>query len=239
MASGEEIKLTIDAFAPRTLPMARLSKYLAELAELLGNDANVHFSRVEEGSARLVAYSDFTALPKIRGRLNDVLGGSAPKSAVKAYHELDELLAQDNAIADIQVGGSKVIEFPGRRRATQERLGPIHRSASIEGQIFQVGGKDETINIHLRDKDKIFKCEASIELARRIVVYLLAGRVRLHGEGEWYRVSGEGWRMSSFTVKDFVSLDNMPLSRTVLDIREIFKDVHGDPYELMSELRHG
>ena len=239
MEKQREIRLTIDAFRRETLPMSRLAQYLTEFSELLGNSANVHFSEVQDGSAQLVAFADYTAIPKIQTRLNDVVSGRSPKAAAKAYQGLDDLLAEDNAIAEIQLGSSKLIEFPGRRRASRERLGPIRRNGSIEGQIYQVGGRDETINIHLRNKDKVFRCEASIDLARRLVVHLLAGNVRLFGEGEWYRVSGEGWKMSSFTAKDFVLLDPHTLGQAVESIRGIFADVSGDSYELMSDLRHG
>ena len=239
MEKQKEIKLTIDAFRRETLPMSRLAQYLAEFSALLGNNANVHFSEVQDGRAQLVAFADYTAIPKIKARLNEVISSRPPKTAAKAYQNLDALLAEDNAVADLQLAGSKLIEFPGRKRAAREILGPIRKNGSIEGQIYQIGGKDETVNIHLRDKDKTFKCEASIDLARRLVVHLLAERVRLLGEGEWYRVSGEGWKMRSFTAKDFVLLDQHTLNQAIESIRDIFADVGGDSYRLMSDLRHG
>jgi hypothetical protein len=44
-----------DSYTPATLPMERLADYIAVLARLLGDQANVHFRGVEHGSAVLVA----------------------------------------------------------------------------------------------------------------------------------------------------------------------------------------
>lgn len=74
----DKIRLVIDAFTPDTLPMARLAEYLREFASLLGNEANVHFDRVQKSSAALVSYSESTVTQKIRQRLEEVIEGSAP-----------------------------------------------------------------------------------------------------------------------------------------------------------------
>jgi hypothetical protein len=51
--SGDEVyELYIDALTPATIPMARLSEYMADFAELLGHEAHVHFERVKPRSPR-------------------------------------------------------------------------------------------------------------------------------------------------------------------------------------------
>ncbi len=89
---------------------------------------------------------------------------------MKAFADVDDLLAEDNAIAEVFIGKSRVIEFPGRRRASAEEFGPVKRTASIDGQIFSIGGKDQTINVHLRNGEKELKCVVSVKLARRVMV---------------------------------------------------------------------
>ncbi len=222
MAGADEFSFVIDAFTPSTLPMARLAGYLREFSVLLGSEPYVHFERVVSGSAALKAKSDPTASPKIRTRLEEVVSGSAPKLAMKAHSNLDDLLRSDNAIGHIKHGASKVIEFPGRRRAQQEKIGPVRRHASLDGQIYQIGGKDDTINIHLRDGDVTQRCEASISLARRLASHFLAGKVRLFGDGDWYRTES-GWQLSAFTATDFVELDADSFSQTVEKIRGVFR----------------
>jgi hypothetical protein len=137
---------------------------------------------------------------------------------------------------------AKVIDFPGRKRAPQERIGPVRRKSVIDGQIFQIGGKDETINVHLRNIHKpseTYRSEVSIDLARKLATHLLTGMVRLFGEGDWYRTDS-GWGMSpnSFSAYDFVLIDESSLAATINSAREIFKDVKVDE-AFLDRLRQG
>jgi hypothetical protein len=235
----EDIHFVIDAFTPDTLPMERLSRYLAEFSALLGNEASVHFSKLETGSAHLVAYSDETAFPKIERRLQEVVEGSASNVAMKAHHDLDDLLAEDNAIGHIALGKAKIIEFPGRRRATQERIGPVRRATAVEGQIFSIGGKDETINVHLRDRGQEIRAEVSVALARQLAPYFLGHRIRLFGEGDWYRINSK-WTRVNFFAFSYEQLASQTITEAVEGVQKLFEGV--DPAEqtsTMTELRHG
>lgn len=229
----EEIVLEIDAYTPATLPMARLAEYLAQFALLLGNEANVHFSKLSKGSARCVAYADEQATPKVRERVESVVSGTAPKPAMKAHKEIDDLLAHDNAIGGVYLGQQKLIEFPGRRRAQKEKIGPVRRDTSLDGQIFMIGGRDETINVHLRNGEKTFRCEVSIDLARRLAPYFLNGSVRLFGHGEWYRIDSH-WEMANFVAVDFTELERKTLNESIGGMRGIFSSVQ--PEGLLSDL---
>ena len=232
----DKIRLVIDAFTPDTLPMARLAEYLREFADLLGNEANVHFERVEKSSASLVSWSESTVTQKIRHRLEEVIEGSAPKPSMKANHAIDDMLLQDNGTGFIEMNDSKIIDFAGRKRAPQQRIGPVRRKSLIDGQIFQIGGKDETINVHLRNTHRpseTYRAEVSIDLARKLMQYWLLGKVRLFGEGDWYRTES-GWVMSpnSFTAHDFAPIDESSLDRTISSARQIFADVKADEASL-------
>jgi hypothetical protein len=188
---------------------------------MLGSEANVHFQAVTPGSACCRAIIDPTAAPKIRERAEAIVLGTAPKSAMKAHAEIDDLLALDNAIGSVVIGNDKAIEFPGRRRATREKFGPVRRATTIEGQIFSIGGKDDTINVQLRDKGEVYRCEVSIELARKLATRFLLGKVRLFGHGEWFRVDSK-WTMASFTATDFETMDERSLHDTLASVRDIF-----------------
>ena len=127
---------------------------------------------------------------------------------------------------------------PGRRRASKERVGPVRRTTSIEGQIFQIGGKDDTINVHLRDKQTIYRCEVSVDLAKRLAPLFLTGKVRLFGYGDWYRVDSQ-WEMGSFTAVDFVELDRTTIHETLAGLRKVFADVAAEDFtQTMEVLRH-
>jgi len=234
----EHVALVIDAFTPDTLPMSRLAEYLRSFATMLGSEASVHFEGVSPGSATCSAFIEPQDGPKVRERLQGIPSRTAPASAMKAYSDIDDLLARDNAIGHVAIGGDNLIEFPGRRRAVQEIIGPVRRSTSIEGQVYSIGGKDETINIRLRNGETELKCEVSIALARSLGPHLLGGTVRLFGQGLWNRVDGD-WQMKSFTANDFIALDDSPLQDTVCSISGAFDGVAADlAVSSLLDLRH-
>ena len=57
-------RFTIGAYSPDTIPMARLSEYMGDLASLLGEKGAVHFEGTEEGSTVLKASVETEAIPK-------------------------------------------------------------------------------------------------------------------------------------------------------------------------------
>ncbi len=223
----EHVSLTIDAFTPDTLPLSRLAEYLRPFAVLLGSEASVHFESMRSGSAQCRVIVDAHDAPKVRERLQAVASKTAPRAAMKAYAEIDELLAKDNAIGGVSVGDRSLIEFPGRRRAAHEIIGPVRRTTSIDGQVYSIAGRDETINIHLRNKDAELKCVVSVALARSLGQHLLGKTVRLYGEGLWNRVDG-AWQMKTFTADRFIVLDDSPLPDSLDAVRDIFDGVSPD-----------
>ncbi|MES1260410.1 MAG: hypothetical protein ABUS49_01645 [Acidobacteriota bacterium] len=237
MKSEDMVSLSIDAFSPRTLPMSRLADYLKAFSAMLGSEANVHFDRVGEGSTVLKAHIDQSAAPKVHERIHAVASGTAPKSAMRAFSEIDDLMAKDNAIGQIALGNQSVIVFPGRLRAAHETIGPVRRSTSVEGQVFLIGGKDETINVHLRNGDEEIRCVVSLPLARELGPHLRGRKVRLFGSGVYFRVDGV-WQRRSFTAASFVLLDEASLAATLASVRSVFAGVDANEFmEAMVELR--
>jgi len=218
--------------------MSRLAAYMREFAILLGSEERVHFKRLKRGSACIVAFPDEQAIPKVSARLDEVVERTAPREALRAQSEIDDLLADDNAIGHVEREGARIIEFPGRLRPAQEKIGPVRRSASLEGMVYQIGGKDETINVHMRGREGEMRAEVSIELARRLAPYLLFGKVRIFGEGEWYRVNGK-WQRHRFTGTDFTPLEKHSLSDALREIQQAaFAGVDPDDFSsTMEQLR--
>jgi len=97
---------------------------------------------------------------------------------MEGHSRIDELLVEDNAIGHVKLAGHNVMEFSGRRRAAQEVFGPVQRSSSVEGQIHSIGGKDETINVLLKDGEREVRCVVSILLARDLGPHLALGARR-------------------------------------------------------------
>ncbi len=215
---ANELVLSIDGLTPASIPMNRLAKYLEVYSLMLGNDPYIHFTAVRDGSCAIHAYAEEAAVPRIKERLSRLQEEIAPRQASKARQDLDDLLFADNAEGEITAYGQKVLTFPGRNRRTVEEIGPIERDHTIEGQIFQMGGKDATINVLLRDGDRELRCVVPIELARRLAVHLFGPKVRLEGTGVWYRVDGQ-WQMRSFEAVDFFKLEDESLRDALANVR--------------------
>lgn len=221
---GREYRFEIaGGFTPQTLPMERLAEYMAAFAKLLGESENVHFQSVEPGSAVLVAAIDKPARPKVRDRLAALRDGRGAGDAQKAFAELDEMLRKDNATGTVSdEAGDLLIPFPGRNRPEPLVYGPFRQDGKIDGQLIRVGGKDETVPVHLRDGEIIHTgLICTPEIARRIAPHLFGPVLRAHGTGTWFRTGTGEWELRRFRISDFEVLDEAPLLTVVSDLRKV------------------
>jgi hypothetical protein len=222
MADRGEYKFHIDAFNPLTLPMARLKDYLIGLIDLFGNDDFVHFLRVEEGTAAPTCFVEPRVVGKVEHRLVLVKSGGADERAQNAFTFLNDRLFDDNAVADLTDHQGVVLHFPGREAVREPEIGPITETGVLEGEVFQIGGKDESIQIYLRDGERTHICTTSREKGREIAAeYLFKGRVRIHGEGQWKRLKDERWKLTKFDVSRVEPLGTDKLSDVVNRLRAI------------------
>lgn len=240
-----EYRFTIaDSFTPETLPMERLGEYIAALAKLLGEQGNVHFRGIEAGSAVIVATIDPPAQPKVRERVLAVRGGGGPSDARRAFADLDEMLRKDNATGTLSDGPRDVvIPFLGRNRPEPLVYGPFREDGTIDGQLIRVGGRDETVPVHLRDGAVIHTgLVCTPEIARRIAPYLYGPTLRVHGIGTWVRTRGGVWELQRFRISDFEVLDDTPLLTVVSNLRKVKGSDWGavpDPVRALVAERHG
>ncbi len=239
---GEEgtYELYIDAFRPETIPMCRLAEYMASFAELLGNGEQVRFERLKAGSFSLVARVNDVAVRKVEKRIDEVRYGVGPQAALKAFRAIDDMLAEDRAIGQVRRGKAKLIEFPGRTRPVEERIGPVEETSMIDGEVIQIGGRDETINVHIKDGDRIIPCITNKDTARRLARHLFAGPVRVHGQTTWARLGSGTWELKKFIISDFTTLDETPLSKLFQGLRARLvppESGRENPVGLMRQLR--
>ena len=239
---GEEVyELYIDSFTPETIPMARLADYMASFAELLGHREHVHFGELKPGSLRVGARVDEIARRKVDKRVDEVRYGGGPQPALKALRDLDDKLAEDNAVGRIVRGKAKLIEFPGRTRHVEEKLGPVEQPGTLDGEVIQIGGRDETINIHLKaDAQYLTPCVTSKAIARRLAHHLFGAPIRVRGTGTWARMESGTWLLKKFEITDFETLDETPLSKLFDGLRARLAPPDGgrtNPVDLMRQLR--
>jgi hypothetical protein len=238
MAKTQEYRFIIDAFSPLTLPMARLAEYLADLAELFAHKSHVHFIGVDKGSANLLQVVDANAVSGVDRRLLMIETRSAKGGLRRAFDDLNDKLYEDNAVGELVSPSGKVIKFSGRERDLDKTAGPISEVTTIDGEVIQIGGRDETISIYLRDRDKIHICTASREQGRILAAYLFQGKVRLTGTGIYIRNGFGEWERRRFVMDSFVPLDTEPLGAVISQLRGLGGPL-AEPISFLEELRHG
>lgn len=219
-----EYVFSIDAFTPDTLPMGRLAEYLAALAKLIGHTDHTHFVAVEKGSAKLRTAIEAVDAPKVEARLNGVRSGDAPKEAMAGKQALEDLLANDNAVATLIdcSTGRTVIPFVGRDRPKPLTFPPFRENTSIDGQVVSIGGRDATAHATLQDGDTVHVgISMKRETARDLAKLLYGPSVRLHGSGRFERQPSGVWKMLDFKVDRFELLDGRPIAEALESIRAV------------------
>ena len=213
----------IDALTPDSLPMARLAEYMVDLANLFGHKERVHFDRVEPGSAVLVQTVEDGHNDRVRERLDAANAfGPVPDDVAKAVESINTRLAEDDATGRLSDGsGAEIVIFPGRDRPPPRTFGPFKQLCSFDGMLIRVGGRDDTVPVHLEAGDKIHICNADRDMARRLAPHLYQGTLRVWGDGRWEREANGHWKLLRFNISEFKLLDDTPLGQVVEKLRQV------------------
>jgi len=238
---GGEFRFKIDAYSPEKIPMARLAAYMAELASLLGEEASVHFRRLEKGSTVIVHAVEKEAVPKVRARALAVRRGDGTQEAMRAFQAINKLLREDNAVGSLRdkKQTAKILQFPGRLEAT-EKFTAVRQQGSIDGILNSVGGKDDTVHLRLQDHagNQISGCHTSRTLGKELGKRLFES-VRLFGRGRWNRDDEGVWTLEDFKVENFEPLDDAPLSDALAALRAIPTEWDDKAATELGVIRHG
>lgn len=237
-----EYKFKIDAYTRETMPLRRLAEYLDELAKVFGEDSNVHFDRLEEGSVVPVVRVDHAAIPKVRHHLHLVKLKEAPAKAMDASAKINKLLREDNASGYIATTDEKkVVIFPGVKRELSQAFGPFTQPGTLEGIPIMVGGEKDWVPIHLEGRKKeTLICVAKRSKAKELASYLFSTPVRVEGIARWLRNEDSEWELVSFRVHDFVVLKVGSLATDVERLRNVpgkWKELD-DPLGELDSIRH-
>jgi hypothetical protein len=245
MTDDKRLIFYIDAYSPESIPMAKLADYMADFATLLGREHAVHFAGLENGSTKIAARVEFEDMPKVEARLNDIRRGNPSKDAAKIFEQIDNRLANDNAVGRVYVEGregptAELLAFPGRTRPKAQSYGPFNQDGHLDGLLISVGGKDETISIRLQNGDTTYSnCDTTRIIARELGKHLFEP-VRIHGTGRWTRETDGKWTLARFRVHRFEVLGTDTLHGTVAALRAVpgsgWKDIK-DPLAELEDLR--
>ncbi|MCJ2090995.1 hypothetical protein MKK67_00500 [Methylobacterium sp. J-072] len=244
MSDERRLIFYIDAYSPETIPMAKLAEYMADFAALLGKDNAVHFAGLEKGSTKIAVRIEHEDLPKVTARLSDVRRGNPTKEMAKVFDQIDDRLANDNAVGRIYIDGPDeavaLLAFPGRTRQKPQSYGPFNQEGHLDGILISVGGKDESISLRLQNGDTTYtNCDTTRHIARELGKHLFEP-LRIHGTGRWTREANGKWTLLRFRVHRFDVLKTDSLSDTVHALRSItgsqWKDI-ADPLAELENLR--
>ncbi|WP_132293442.1 hypothetical protein [Marinobacterium mangrovicola] len=248
MSENVEFEFRIDALTPETLSMKRLAEYLKALAVVMGETDHVCFQRVEKGSALLKQQViGHEAAERVGQRLRGIRSQQAPKEAVKAFHDINKLLLQDNAVGTLRpltqgVAANSDLYFPGREEPEEPEIFVGEEYGHLDGILVQIGGRDTTVPVHLQfgtGPEGVYKCTASRSLALKLAHYLFK-EVRVEGVGSWIRKPGGGWKCKAFQIEQFEELSTQSLSQSLRDARAALSDGLdgiGSPSEFFREMR--
>jgi hypothetical protein len=221
MNKSHRYKLRLTAYTPDTIPMSRLAAYMAELANLLGSEENVHYKGATLGSTILQADVDAPATEAVEARVSKANLDTAPSDIQKHVKTINALLRADNARATLsRVGAGQVLRFLGCDAPVVDVVGPMKEYGELEGQLVRVGGKDRTVHALLvGDNDKEYKLTTSDrDLARRLATHLFQ-EVRVTGTGIWYRETDGIWRLETLHLESFEPTTERTLKDALNEMR--------------------
>ncbi|MCX7377408.1 MAG: hypothetical protein NTY94_11800 [Alphaproteobacteria bacterium] len=242
MDNGKSYVFEITPFAPDTMPMSRLAEYMADLAQLLGSDHNVHFVELTAGSARLAYIVDAEAIPKVTDRVHNARIGQGPKEAISAISRINRKLADDGGDGRIiEKGGAEIIEFPGKREEPAAFEGHAIQMDSLDGFLVRLGGKKEDVPIHFENREgRTFSGTSSRSVARTLAPHLFGAELRFFGLANWTMNPHGTWVLSRFLIQRFIILDDETLQESVSFLRNVPNNDWNqiaDPWLVLQELR--
>jgi hypothetical protein len=242
----KKLSFYIDAYSPESIPMAKLAQYMADFAALLGKEHAVHFDHLEGGSTKIVSRVEFEDLPKVTTRLTEIRNGTAPKELARLAAEIDDRLANDNAIGRVlfeeegRGATAELLAFQGRDRPKAQSYGPFNQEGHLDGVLIGVGGKDETISVRLQNGEITYThCDTTRAIARELAKHMFEP-VRIYGTGRWLREANAEWTLIRFRIYRFEALGTDSLRETVAALRAVpgsgWKDID-DPLAELDDLR--
>lgn len=118
---------------------------------------------------------------------------------------------------EVGIGGAildsvqtQVLSF--RKRQDDETPLMVNKSGSVQGRLYMVGGKDDTLPVRLEGANgEALYCEATTDIAQQLSA-LLFRQVRVSGHGMWERSPEGRWQLRKLKIESFQELDTSKAS---------------------------
>jgi hypothetical protein len=219
--------------------MARLAEYVADLASMLGQEDHVHLVEIRESSTVLVPIVDEIAFQKVQKQIVAIRNSSAAQKTMKVYDAIDNRLADDSASAVLRGAYGTVVQFPGNsNKPVSEDLGPVVEPWSFDGELIQIGGRDETISVYIRDRHETPVICTTTRDKGRSLAQLIFQQVRVNGQATWIRANNK-WKRTHFYIDSWSELTERSLESTIQQLRDVATpDIDKiDPFANLAEIR--
>jgi hypothetical protein len=237
----KSLTLRLDNHSPNTLSLKRLGDYLACLSNVIGRDEPVHLHSVASGSAVLRLEVDDARYPQIVADLSELANGHGPKRRLIAYEKLRKMLSDDRTSAALIDHFQSAIASMPWAESTDATI-EIIKYESVQGELYQVGGKDELVPVRLAGANgETYLCEGNREVASQISRHLYC-QVRVSGSSIWTRTDKDGWRLKKLRIESYKVLSESDLGAALSNLRVNHGVNWGDmddPHAIASDLRRG
>jgi hypothetical protein len=230
----------MEGYEPDTIPMSRLAEYMAELANLFGEEEHVHFARVEDNCVAVISrVVGPVALGRIENGLRRVENGQAGQAREAAYRRLNDMLADDGSRAYIKRGSAIILRFPGAP-AEDVRALTIEGVATVTGYLYYLSEEaNGTINLRVRQPSHPYvRCTAPHDVGASLKE-LLFSTVRLSGKGRWVRSTDGVWTVSDLQVARGVGVKDVSVREAINALRKIKGRWDRDPLGRHAKLNEG
>ena len=114
----------------------------------------------------------------------------------------------------------QIICFQGDR-SVPRTFGPVKQLCALDGVLTWIGGKDDTVPVHLQARTKIHICNTDRDMARRLAPHIDRGTLRVWGDGRWVREPSGRWKLIWFYISKFMPLNDAPIEEVVERLREV------------------
>jgi hypothetical protein len=216
----KKLTLKLNDCSPETLAMKRLGQYLAHLSDMLGEVEHVHFSSVGTGSAMLNVDIEDLHYQQVLTHVREVPNGMGPKKNQSAYKALQKLMDEDSTGGAI-LDNSQAPVLSFRKRQDDEKPLVVNKAGSVQGRLYMVGGKDETVPVRLEGANgETLHCESSTDIAQQLSA-LLFKQVRVSGWGAWERLPEGCWRLRKLKIESFQELDTAKASSVLVKLQSL------------------
>jgi len=235
----KKLTLKLNDRTPQTLSMKRLGQYIAHLSDMLGEVEHVHFESVSDGSAMLNVDVEELHYQKVLSHVREVPNGMGAKKQLTAYRNLRKLLDEDGTGgAILNDSDAQILSF--RKRPDDEKPLVVNKVGSVQGRLYRVGRKDDTIPVSLEGANgEPLRCEASIDIAQALSA-LLFKQVRVSGHGTWERSSQGTWKLKKLRIESYQELDAAKVGEVLGRLQSIgglkWADMD-DPHGVARDLR--